>query len=507
MVTVSKVRPLVAAAALAMLATAASAQAPRQSVERFRSAVALAPNGSLLLDNPIGRLEIAGAENARILRTLVGYPLRNGRWESTVSYRIEVPAQTNVTILNISSSLIHVRGVTGAVNVKNVSGRIELDSLTGPLTVESVNGLVRATLPVNVSRDISLSSVSGRVELAAPAAASFNWTAETARGGVHAAFAAPGFYRAEGKSRRYYASINGNTGPTVVTNSVLGDVYLLRPESSIADASMVAVPKDPDGARPAPRPVPLQPDTQLAFQRIARTLLQMPSARSFAAQQAHIPGDYRVDASLGSIFIGQIDGDANVATRAGEIVIGRVAGKGDLRSLGGSLHLGDIDGPITAHTSVGDVVVRTALKGGSVVTDAGLIRVGRASGPLNLRTGGGDVVVHRAEAPVDAETRSGDIFIGIPHGLSRLRVHAATGNGNVSLQIPPGFGADIDATVLTANDSADVIQTDLRGLTVVRESVGGRTRIRATGKINGGGEKITLRASEGVIQIRTAGVR
>ena len=141
------------------------------------------------------------------------------------------------------------------------------------------------------------------------------------------------------------------------------------------------------------------------------------------------------------------------------------------------------------------------------LSDAGLIRVGRSAGHLNLRSGGGDVIVHRAEAPVDAETKSGDVTIGIPAGVSRLRVNAVTGGGNISLQVPPGFGADVDATVITSSTNPDVIQTDLRGLTIVRDSAGGKTRIRATGKINGGGQKVILRANEGIIQIRTAGVR
>ncbi len=537
-------RPLAVAALLALAAVAASAQTPaKQTVERFRSSVALAPGGSLLIDNPIGqiivlgtakpglrweaikvvrgidvsdiqagreqtRLELGGMANARVLRTLVGYPLRNGRWESSVGYRIEVPADTNVSIVNISSPQILIRGVAGSVTVKNVSGRIHLDSLTGPVHVESVNAVVRANLPANVVRDAYLSSVSGRVEVAAPPSASFNWTAETARGGVHSTFRAQGFFRAEDNTRRYYAAINGNEGPTVVTSSVLGDVYLLRPEQTIAQASVIAAPQPPEGGRPASRPAPLQPEIRVAFQRVTRTLLmQMPTARSFAAQQEHIRGDYEVDAPLGSIFIGQIDGDANVATRAGEIVIGRVAGKGDIRSLGGSLHLGDIAGPVTAHTSVGDIVLRSALKGGSAVTDAGVIRIGRSAGPLDLRSGGGDVIVHRAEGPVAARTRSGDVIVGIPAGVPTLRVDATTEDGNITVHLPQGFRADIDATVITSTDSASVIQTDLRGLTIVREMVGGKTRIRATGKINGGGERVTLRATEGTIQIRTVASR
>jgi DUF4097 and DUF4098 domain-containing protein YvlB len=538
----SSIRSVAAAAFLALGAVAATGQTlERQSVERFRSAVALAPNGSLLVDNPIGQVQIVGTArpglrwetvkvvrgvadadvqdgreltrlwldgvaNARVLRTIVGYPLRNGRWESTVAYRIEVPYATNVTVVNISTPAIQISRISGAVTVKNVSGRVELYGLTGKVQVESVNGVVRAILPETVINASRFSSVNGRVELAAPPSASFNWTAETARGGVHASFQAGGFFREQDDTRRYYASINGNKGPTIVTSSVLGDVYLLRPEQTVANASIIAAPAGRNTSPPASRPMPLQPEAQIAYQRITRTLLmQMPTARSFAAQQAHIAGDYRVDAPVGSIFVGQIDGDANVATRAGEIVIGRVAGKGDLRSLGGSLHLGDVDGPITAHTSVGDIFIRSAKKGGTVVTDAGVIRIGRSAGRIELRSGGGDILLHRAEGPVEARTRSGDVFLAVAPSLSRLRIDAATEDGNLTLQIPAGFGADIDATVITSSDGVEVIKTELRGLTIVRDTVGGRTRIRATGSINGGGEKVMLNATEGTIQIRTAG--
>jgi hypothetical protein len=42
---------------------------------------------------------------------------------------------------------------------------------------------------------------------------------------------------------------------------------------------------------------------------------------------------------------------------------------------------------------------------------------------------------------------------------------------------------------------------DFNGLTVRREQVGKKTRIHATGKINGGGERVELYAEEGDIHI------
>ena len=41
------------------------------------------------------------------------------------------------------------------------------------------------------------------------------------------------------------------------------------------------------------------------------------------------------------------------------------------------------------------------------------------------------------------------------------------------------------------------------GLTITREQVGGTTRVRAVGKINGGGEKVVLQATGGDIRVST----
>jgi hypothetical protein len=47
---------------------------------------------------------------------------------------------------------------------------------------------------------------------------------------------------------------------------------------------------------------------------------------------------------------------------------------------------------------------------------------------------------------------------------------------------------------------------DFRGVTVRREQVGNKTRIRATGKINGGGERVELYAEDGDIHISSQNI-
>jgi len=81
------------------------------------------------------------------------------------------------------------------------------------------------------------------------------------------------------------------------------------------------------------------------------------------------------------------------------------------------------------------------------------------------------------------------------------RVTAKTTKGNILLNVSSRFGADIDATVLTTDEEAAGIRSDFTGLTVKRDQFNGKTRVHATGKIGGGGDKIELFAEDGEIQI------
>src|SRR6185503_10102677 len=104
-----------------------------------------------------------------------------------------------------------------------------------------------------------------------------------------------------------------------------------------------------------------------------------------------------------------------------------------------------------------------------------------------LESGGGDITVRQANAPLSAETRSGDIFIAMDGAARSQKVFARTFKGSVAFNVSRGFGADIDAVVITVDPEANNIRTDMTGLSIQRSQVNGKTRIRATGKINGGG--------------------
>ena len=55
--------------------------------------------------------------------------------------------------------------------------------------------------------------------------------------------------------------------------------------------------------------------------------------------------------------------------------------------------------------------------------------------------------------------------------------------------------------MLTSRPDANAIRSDFNGLTIKRDQVGSKTRIHATGKLNGGGDRVELFAEEGDIHI------
>ena len=117
------------------------------------------------------------------------------------------------------------------------------------------------------------------------------------------------------------------------------------------------------------------------------------------------------------------------------------------------------------------------------------------------------MTVRQAAGPIDARTISGDIVVTVDSGLRTQQVSARTEDGNIILNVPRGFKADVEAVIITSDPTADTILSQIPGLTVTRESDGAKTRVRATGKLNGGGDRVFLRAIEGDIRISVAEAR
>jgi DUF4097 and DUF4098 domain-containing protein YvlB len=525
------------------LAAPAMAQQQKSAVDRYAREIPLRLDGTLIVetsngsttvigtDSPImtviaekivransdallsegrsrSQILVAGDERDRILRTVVTGPNPGGRWSVSVNYQIQVPRSVHVNLVTGSGERISVRNMTGNVRVKNGSGEIELTNLMGAASVDTINGNIRVITPQRPQANLKLSSVNGLIEVYAPRESNFDWAGETLKGELFTSFSEQemkGRFASVTPHRLYNGSANAGGSPKIELSSVTGAIYLLAQGTSRNSARSLRMQgRDIRTASSEQRPAVVSPEVLPALQQVRdQLLLSAPSASTFVLQTPLVNGNFDYVTSVGNVFVGEIRGNARFRTGAGEIILGRVHGRCEVLSQGGPLNLGEIGGAITARTAAGDISIRAAFGGGSLETNGGNVTVGYSGAPLQVVSGGGNITVRQTTSGVSAETRSGDIIIGFSPVVRSERVDATTHRGNIAVHFPPSFAADIEAVILTV-DEANSIFIDFPGLTVVRDRVDGRTRIRASGKINGGGQRVNLKAEDGSIQIRGA---
>jgi DUF4097 and DUF4098 domain-containing protein YvlB len=489
-------------AAIVLIACATSADAASRAFSSEQK-FGLAVNGTFLLENAVGdvvvygkdspgieavivrtidgadaaavedgrkytRILIGGDDNVRSIRTVIA-PGATRQFAANVTWQIGIPRTANVRVINRNGDHIRVSGMRGSVQVTNFNGRIILEGVVGSARVESVNGSIFYISP-ELRGNVVLTTVNGDVTVTVPQQAGFRWVAETVKGDIKTNLPARGAFF----GTTFRGTVNAPGGPTLSTGSLMGNVSLFAAGQHVRTAKSV-------------RRVP--------------ALASPTSTR--AAGTPIVRGLFKYSCNICDVRVQQVLGDANVFTGAGEVQLGAVSGSLNVRSLGGPMQFGEILGPMKVATRAGDVLVDYARRGGEITTEGGTIRLLFTSGPTRLYSGGGDISVRQASSSVDAETASGDISISIDGTARTQKVDAKTAKGNVILTVVPRFGADIDATIITSDPDADTILSDIPGLSISRDQVNGKTRIRAIGKINGGGEKVTIQAADGDIRIST----
>lgn len=517
-----KTRLLIAVLVTAVAGEALAQQqpAPVRRTVRSSQTFTIAPGGSFVLDNPIGNVEIVGAADVtdvqaaittiltapndaalqearrqsgmlvggdtrtRVVRTAISAYHEKKPWSAIVHWTVRVPRSVNVRIVSGSSGRVRVADVIGNVHVKNFNGNVTLSNVTGATFVESVNGSIVYTT-AQPRANVVLSTVNGHVTATVAPTADFRWVAEAATGDIRTNMMPRGKFA----GATFVGNVNAPGGPTITMNSLMGDLHLLASGSSAATSQSVK--QAPPMVASLGRPQSAQTITPANSPRLLRL--------GTVKQLTH-------NTTLGDVKVNEVRGDANVTTGAGEVHLGSVSGSATVRSLGGPLTLGEVLGPLNASTRAGDILVDSTRRGGTIATDGGTIRLLYTGGPTRLTSGGGDIIVRQAAAPVTAETASGDISITIDPASTSEVVQAKTGKGNIVLNVSPRFAADVEATILTTAPNADTFLSDIPGLAISREQVGGRTRVRATGKLNGGGQKVVLQTTGGDIRIATARV-
>jgi DUF4097 and DUF4098 domain-containing protein YvlB len=197
------------------LAGAASAKV----TEKFAQTYPLDGNGSIVLENINGSVEIIAWDKAEVSleaeksakteeglqrmhikidsssRRLAIKTEHEKKWKfwdnmnAQVRYKLMVPAGVTLENIDVVNSSIRVTGVTGPVHLEAVNGSIEAEGLAGSGSFETVNGGIKvsyASLAGNP--DLSLETVNGSATLRLPADAAFRLDAETVNGGLSCDF-------------------------------------------------------------------------------------------------------------------------------------------------------------------------------------------------------------------------------------------------------------------------------------------------------------------------------
>jgi DUF4097 and DUF4098 domain-containing protein YvlB len=474
----------------------------------FEAPVSLA--GTVWLNNPYGSIDVVGGEGDKVVITVqriinamneqalkeakeivttsfegdarvrlvkTNFPEpRDPRWTAIVNYNVRVPRSVHLKIGGRAMDHIRVSQILGNVTISAVSGTIMLSNLGGASTVDTINGRVIYDYPDRPVGNARVQAINADIDIYAPRESMFDWVAETLKGDLLTTFDIRGLFN----GNVYHGRTSNGGGPTLTTSTLSGRVMLLVKGTSPQQARRVTR-QQVNAPQGGGNRIVLPPVRKVQIPFIYSTLWE------FAADVA-------------DVSVGEIHGSTRIQTGAGEVELGVVYGTAVVNSRGGPLSFGDMMGPIDVHTDAGDVTIRVSRQGGSASTEGGSVKVLYAGGPMNLRSGGGDIVVQQANAAIDAATHSGDISLTLSPLLKTQHVSAKTSQGNITLIVNPNFAADIDAILVTNDGDANRIHSDFN-LTFRREAYNGKTRIRATGKINGGGERVELVAEDGSINI------
>jgi len=138
-----------------------------------------------------------------------------------------------------------------------------------------------------------------------------------------------------------------------------------------------------------------------------------------------------------------------------------------------------------------------------VSTSGGNIEIEFAQDKVRASTSGGDIYISKVYGAVYAHTSGGDIEMRkiIEKSIKDNTIDLSTSGGDIILSLPDNVKADVFAQI-TVYDKWD--KSEIRSdfpLDISKENRGSKLIITGQGRINGGGDAITLKTSGGDIKI------
>jgi len=216
--------------------------------------------------------------------------------------------------------------------------------------------------------------------------------------------------------------------------------------------------------------------------------VKRPKAESFTGFGIHHSASAKLVVSVPST--------TDVVARSGDgaIWIERVTGRLDLGTSDGSVRASDVSGELTFHTSDGSVHVDNAAGAIDVDTGDGSVEVSGNLGAVKLHTGDGSIVYHAAAGTAMTDDWS-----------------FTTGDGSVTLYLPQGFSAELDARTSDGGIRNDLHVGPVRAEADDAPGAGGprqdrdessRRALRA--QLGTGGKVLKIRTGDGSIRLRAS---
>jgi hypothetical protein len=173
--------------------------------------------------------------------------------------------------------------------------------------------------------------------------------------------------------------------------------------------------------------------------------------------------------SGGNINVENATQDMTLTTSGGDINATNCSGTIILQTSGGSITLTDLKGNVDASTSGGNI------KGSSI------------NGELLAHTSGGNIVFKELSGSLETSTSGGNIDVAVKEPGKFIRITGS--GGNVSLELPKHKGLDLRIR----GDKIKVGSLSNFDGTIEDDNV--------TGKLNGGGTEVNVRAGSGRVSL------
>lgn len=218
----------------------------------------------------------------------------------------------------------------------------------------------------------------------------------------------------------------------------------------------------------------------------------------------NVQGDVELKTSGGDIRLSSADGDVVVGTSGGDIVAGNVGRSLKANTAGGDIRVENVGGEAHLSTAGGDVIVAQVSGSATLSTAGGDVECQGATGQVKASTAGGDLRLRGISGTLTGSTAGGDVMAELnPSGQGPSSL--STAGGNITLMIPEGARARIEATIKiegrwNTNSTKYGIRSDFRATDQVMDDQA--EEIRAVFDLNGGGELIRLNTVNGNIVIR-----